>query len=172
MALYYLHEGTNLQYVYNFCEEQLAQFNHDLTGIPSAYLGMIGELLAMAGGREKIEDILVELKGRINTGSEDTPYLAIALIYNALGESEKAIDYLEKGVEIREPFIYIINFRPTLEALRSNKRYQDLLVRLGFEVRLLLYCVERAGNGRRRMICCKKSSRSQSFPLTSGYVRA
>ena len=120
LALYYLHEGTNLQYVYDFCEEQLAQFNHDLKGVPSAYLGMIGELLAMAGGREKIEDILVELKGRIDAGPEDTPYLAIAVIYNALRESEKAIDYLEKGVEIREPFIYMINFRPTLEPLRSN----------------------------------------------------
>jgi len=134
MALYYLHEGTNIQYVYDFCEEQLGQFNHNLQIIPSAYLGGIGELLGMAGGREKVEDILDELKSRIDAGSEDTPYLAIAVTYNALGDSEQAIDYLEKGVEIKEPFIYMINFRTTLEALRSNERFQDLLVQLGFEV--------------------------------------
>jgi TolB-like protein len=134
LALYYLDEGTNLPYVYDFCEEQLDRFNHDLQGIPSGYLGGIAELLAMAGGREKVEDILDELKSRIDAGSEDTPYFALGLIYNAMAESEKAIDYLEKGVEIKEPFITTINFRPTLEALRSNKRFQDLLIKLGFEV--------------------------------------
>ena len=75
-----------------------------------------------------------ELTSRIDTGTEDTPYFGLALIYNALGESEKAIDYLENGVDIKEPFIKAINFQLSFEPLRSNKRFQDLLVKLGFEV--------------------------------------
>ncbi|MGC9341472.1 MAG: helix-turn-helix domain-containing protein [Bacteroidales bacterium] len=134
LALHYLEEGTNLSYVYDLCEEQLARFNHDLHKLSSLRLGDIGYMLAKAGDQEKVRDILNELKSRIDAETEDTPYLALAFIYVALGESEKAIDYLEKGVEIKEPFIIIINFSPYFEELRSNERFQDLLVELGFEV--------------------------------------
>jgi len=133
LALHYLQKGTNMQYVYDFCDEQLDRFQHDLHKIPSFYLGGIGQLLAMAGGREEVQDILIELINRIEARKEDTPYYALGLIYNVLGESEKALDYLEKAVEIREPFIIGINFRPSLEPLRSNPRFQELLHKLGFE---------------------------------------
>ena len=123
-----------MQYVYDLCDDQLDLFQHDLQKVPSFYLGGIGQLLAMAGGRDSVNDILNELTNRIDSGTEDTPYYALGLIYNVLGESEKAIDFLEKAFEVREPFIIGINFRPSLEPLRSNKRFQELLVRLGFEI--------------------------------------
>jgi tetratricopeptide (TPR) repeat protein len=134
LALIYATEGINLQFVYDFCKEELGEFHYDLHKIQSFTLKDIGLLLALAGGQEKVQDILDELTNRIDSGTEDTPYCALGIIYNALGESEKAIDYLEKGVEIGEPFIFSINVQPSLQNLRSNKRFQDLIVKLGFEL--------------------------------------
>jgi tetratricopeptide (TPR) repeat protein len=133
LALHYLRKGINLHYVYDFCEEELGHFNNDLQKIPSLRLGGIGQLLAMAGGQEEVESILNELIRRIDAGTEDTPYLALGILYTVLGETEKAIDYIEKSYEVREPFVFHINMRPGLDTLRSNRRFQDLLHKLGFE---------------------------------------
>jgi tetratricopeptide (TPR) repeat protein len=135
LARYYLLKGTNRTYVYDFCKEQLDQFNHDLERMPSIHLGYIGELLAQVAGREEaVEKILHELKSRIDNDTEDTPYQALGSIYSALGETTTAIDFLEKGYEVREPFIFLINYPPTFESLRSSKRFQDLLKKMGFEI--------------------------------------
>jgi hypothetical protein len=51
------------------------------------------------------------------------------LIYTGLGEKDQALNWLEKAYdEHSNPSIFV---RPALDALRSDKRFQDLLRRIG-----------------------------------------
>ena len=134
LAYFYTRKGKNLDYIYDFCNEQLEIFHNDLQIIPGFFLGMIGELLAMAGGKEAVEEILNELLRRIDTDEKDVSYLLLGKIYYALGEKETALDYFEKGYEVHEPFFWIINYQLELEPLRSEPRFQDLLKKMGFEI--------------------------------------
>jgi hypothetical protein len=54
----------------------------------------------------------------------------IAAIYVALGDTDQAMSWLEKGYEERfNPGVLI---RPGFDPLRSDPRFQDLLRRTGF----------------------------------------
>jgi TolB-like protein/DNA-binding winged helix-turn-helix (wHTH) protein len=59
-----------------------------------------------------------------------TPY-GIAQIYAQLGETEKALESLEKAYADREIPLTEIGIEPALDPLRSEPRFQDLLHRIG-----------------------------------------
>ena len=59
-----------------------------------------------------------------------TPY-GFGRVYAQLGETEKALDSLEKAYEEREIPLMEIGVEPALDPLRSNPRFQNLLRRVG-----------------------------------------
>ena len=67
--------------------------------------------------------------------SADTyvPPYNIALAYNAVGEREKAIDYLEKGFSERDVRMVFLKIEPQWDNLRSDPRFLDLMKRLRLE---------------------------------------
>ena len=99
--------------------------------MPAFFMGGIGEVLALAGGKEAVDGILSELLRRIEAKEKDISYMHIGRIYAALGEPEIALDYLELSIEIREPFAFVISATPVCISLQSNPRFQDLLTRIG-----------------------------------------
>ena len=57
----------------------------------------------------------------------------IALIYNALDEHDKALDWLEKAFEQREPKMTFLKVEPKWNNLRNEPRFIDLMRRMNFQ---------------------------------------
>lgn len=54
------------------------------------------------------------------------------LIYNGLGETDKALAWLEKGYQERDPKMAFLQVEPNCNSVRSDPRFQALLRRVGF----------------------------------------
>jgi DNA-binding winged helix-turn-helix (wHTH) protein/TolB-like protein/Tfp pilus assembly protein PilF len=61
------------------------------------------------------------------------PPYNLAVIYNALGENEKALEYLEKGFGEKDVRMVFLKVEPMWNTLRSNPRFVALLQRARFE---------------------------------------
>jgi len=61
------------------------------------------------------------------------PPYNLAVIYNALGENEKAMEYLEKGLGEKDVRMVFLKVEPMWNTLRSNPRFVALLQRARFE---------------------------------------
>ena len=55
----------------------------------------------------------------------------IAMVYALAGENSRALDWLERGFEERDPYMSYLSGDPVFDPLRENPRFQDLLRRLG-----------------------------------------
>ncbi len=64
--------------------------------------------------------------------SRFVPPFNIALVYNALGETDQALAWLEKGYEQRDPRMTFLKTDGRLKNLREDPRFQDLMRRVGF----------------------------------------
>ncbi len=79
------------------------------------------------GDRTRAEKILLDLEAQSRTGVAAS--LSIALVRDALGMTEAAIDALEDGYAHREPFIWALNLEGWLPfaSSRAHPRFQQLL---------------------------------------------
>jgi TolB-like protein/DNA-binding winged helix-turn-helix (wHTH) protein/Flp pilus assembly protein TadD len=82
---------------------------------------------AASGKRGEAEKLLSDLKKRSRPGYSHGS--EIAVIYASLGDSDQAMNWLEKGFE--ERFNPGVLLRPGLDPLRSDPRFQDLVRRIG-----------------------------------------
>jgi serine/threonine protein kinase/tetratricopeptide (TPR) repeat protein len=64
------------------------------------------------------------------------PSYFFAGIHIGLGEDDRAIEFLEKSYEERSHWLVYLHIDPSMDSLRSNPRFQNLLQRVG----LPLYC--------------------------------
>lgn len=62
-----------------------------------------------------------------------SPFSGIATIYAALGEKDKAFDALGKAYELRDAWMPFLKADPFMDPLRSDPRFNALLVRLGLD---------------------------------------
>ena len=82
-----------------------------------------------AGRTEEAFQILDEL-----TKLAKTKYVApyfFAGIHIGLGENDRAIEYLEKSYEEHSHWLIYLRIDPSMDGLRDNPRFQDLLRRVG-----------------------------------------
>ena len=80
---------------------------------------------ALAGDRTKAEALLREML----EAPTRLPY-GLALLYVTLGDHERAIDWIEQGLDSGGgPWFLAVN--PSFEPLRAHPRYQAVLQRLG-----------------------------------------
>lgn len=82
---------------------------------------------AAADRRTEARDLLKEVETQ-----EGVSAAPIALVYTQLGESEPALQWLERAYENREWFMACLGVWPQLDPLRSDPRFQDLLLRMNF----------------------------------------
>ncbi len=87
----------------------------------------LGRLYARTGRRREALEITRTIEADPNTSGSA---FALAVIYSALGDRDRAIDALETGVQTRSllPFVFM---DPQLDALRTDPRFQQLLRRAG-----------------------------------------
>jgi hypothetical protein len=56
---------------------------------------------------------------------------AFAKAYAAVGDSDRAFDWLAKAIEARDSELVFLRVEPDMDNLRSDPRFQDLLRRVG-----------------------------------------
>jgi TolB-like protein/DNA-binding winged helix-turn-helix (wHTH) protein/Flp pilus assembly protein TadD len=83
---------------------------------------------AASGKRSEAEKLLGDLKKRSSPGYSHGS--EIAVIYTSLGDTDQAMNWLEKGFE--ERFNPGVLLRPGFDPLRSDPRFQNLVRRIGF----------------------------------------
>jgi eukaryotic-like serine/threonine-protein kinase len=89
----------------------------------------LAQTFATAGKRKKAIQILDELT-ELTKQKYVAPYF-FAGIHIGLGEDDRAMEYLEKSFEERSHWLIYLHIDPSMDALRSNPRFQDLLRRVG-----------------------------------------
>jgi TolB-like protein len=95
-------------------------------------LSALGYAYAMAGDKDRAQQVLKELKGLLRT-TYAPPY-AFATIYAALGKRDEAFDWLGRAYQIHDPGLIWMKWDPQLDHLRSDSRFQELLNSIGLQV--------------------------------------
>jgi eukaryotic-like serine/threonine-protein kinase len=93
-------------------------------------LGLLGYALAKSGDDVQARAILEELL----TASRSryvSPY-GVALIYNALGEHDETLAWLERGFEARDHKMNLLKVDPKWNNLHGDPHFQDLVRQIGF----------------------------------------
>ena len=93
-------------------------------------MGILGYALVKSGDKAQGRAVLTELL----TASQSryvSPY-SIALIYNALGEHDETLAWLERGFEARDHKMNLLKVDPKWNNLHGNPRFDDLVRRIGF----------------------------------------
>jgi len=88
---------------------------------------LIGLAYAVAGQRKDSLKIIEEISKK----PAATPF-NIARIYAALGEDDRAFEFLDQAYRERSPEIVGLKVDPSFDNLRSDPRFLDLCVRVGF----------------------------------------
>lgn len=60
------------------------------------------------------------------------PPMHLAIAYNGLGDTQKALEWLEKGYELRDPKMAFLKVDTKLNNLRSEPRFIELMKRMSF----------------------------------------
>jgi eukaryotic-like serine/threonine-protein kinase len=100
-----------------------------LSGGSALMNAALAQTLATAGKREEAIHILDELT-KLATQKYIAPYF-FAGIHIGLGENDRATEYLEKSYEEHSHWLIYLHIDPSMDALRSNPRFQDLLRHVG-----------------------------------------
>jgi eukaryotic-like serine/threonine-protein kinase len=100
--------------------------NLDPTNWPTSALLCHG--YASSGDRLRAKQLLLELTQQATRGSLDPVW--IGLIHAALGDKERAFDWLEKAYQARSETLLFLKVDPKYDNLRSDPRFSELVKRL------------------------------------------
>jgi serine/threonine protein kinase/Tfp pilus assembly protein PilF len=106
-----------------------AQQAASYSGRAPRYVAGVGDALAVAGKRAEAHNIIDELVRSSKSGNVSPFY--IAEVYSTLGERDQAFEWLEKAYQLRDDELGWILIDPSLDNIRSDSRYAELLRRMG-----------------------------------------
>ena len=111
--------------------EAVAEFEKALAIAPGSTLALagLGYGYGVAGRRAEAHKVLDQLNEISKL--KYVPAMQMVIIYTGLGEKDKAFEWLEKAYEQRS--MGVIKAVPTLDPLRSDPRFQDLLRRMNLQ---------------------------------------
>ena len=131
-TFYVGHFNLGLAYLANRqLQEALTEFQKSVPpeGDPEASAA-IAQVEALRGNRTAAERILNDLSGE---GREQyVSPTSIALIHAALKEKDQAFQWLEQAYNDRSWQLVFLNVDPRFDGLRSDRRFEALLQRVGF----------------------------------------
>jgi TolB-like protein/Tfp pilus assembly protein PilF len=90
---------------------------------------MAGQIYATTGRKNDAMRVIAELDRR--SQQQYISAVTFALLYTALGEKEKAIEYLEKGFDERSFQMQFLKVDPRWDSLRDDPRFQEMLKKVG-----------------------------------------
>lgn len=125
LAKAYLQLGRNAEAIAEL------QTSVALSGGGALYLGTLGKAYARAGRRAEAETVLSQLLGHAK-GGRVSPY-DVAVVYAALNEKDNAFRWLDKAVNERSKAVIELRETTQFEELRSDRRFADILKRIGLQ---------------------------------------
>ena len=105
----------------------------NLSGGSSLMRAALAQTFATAGRKKEAVQILDDLT-ELTKQKYVAPYF-FAGIHVGLVEDDRAIEYLEKSYEEHSHWLIYLHLDPSMDGLRSNPRFQDLLHRVGLPLR-------------------------------------
>ncbi len=113
-------------------EEALAEFQQAvrLSGSSPLCVAGLGYAYALAGRKSEARMVLDDL--RQISQRRRVPAIYPAGIYAGLGEKDRALEWLEHAYEERSDVLILLKLEPIFDPLRSDPRFQSLLLRLNF----------------------------------------
>jgi tetratricopeptide (TPR) repeat protein len=91
----------------------------------SRLLAYFGYSLGRAGRRDEALEVMAKLQKRAQT--DYMPPYFYALIHCGLGQTNEALNWLQKAADLPDSMIRDLMIDVPLECLRTDSRYQDLL---------------------------------------------
>jgi TolB-like protein/Tfp pilus assembly protein PilF len=110
--------------------QKVLELSQGVTVVETAMKVVIAHLCARWGKRSKALKMLDEVTKASAAGTCVSPY-SIAGIYAALGQSEPAFEWLDKACEQHDLQLVSLKVDPTLDGVRSDPRFADLVRRVG-----------------------------------------
>jgi serine/threonine-protein kinase len=92
--------------------------------------GMLGRAYALWGRPGEARRVLDELLS--GNPKRFAGPVQMALIYNALGQKDEALRWLEEAYRVHDGNMVLLKVFPAWDSLRSDPRFQDLLRRMNF----------------------------------------
>src|SRR6201988_108908 len=89
--------------------------------------GYLGFAYAAAGKKADAQKVLDDLKEQ--SKRQYVPAYSIAIIYAGLNDKDQAFEWLNKAFDDRSFYIALLNFESTLDNLRPDPRFKELLRR-------------------------------------------
>ncbi|HVW84475.1 MAG TPA: tetratricopeptide repeat protein [Bryobacteraceae bacterium] len=99
-----------------------------LVGDVPNILGALGQAHALNGNADKAREILQELRSPSREGI--VPFTCMAIVHLGLGETDQALDALERACERRETPLNGLKVHPVYDGLRGHPRFEALLRRV------------------------------------------
>ena len=90
---------------------------------------ILSNIFVKAGRPEESRPILDQLL--LREKSRFVPYYHIASVYNNVGDKERALDWLKKAYDIRDPKMTFLK-SPNWKNVENDPRFKDILRRVGF----------------------------------------
>jgi hypothetical protein len=91
----------------------------------------LGWAHGLAGNQEEARRLLHQLNGRAERDHVDP--LAFAWLNIGLGDLEAALAWLERAYEAKSSWLIFLKVQQIYEPLHADRRYHDLLRRLGLQ---------------------------------------
>jgi TolB-like protein/DNA-binding SARP family transcriptional activator/Flp pilus assembly protein TadD len=88
----------------------------------------LARILALRGSPDQTRAILADLE---RTDTAYVPSYEIARVHEALGDTERALDWLERAFHERSHSMVFLEVDPALAALRPHPRFRSLTARVG-----------------------------------------
>jgi tetratricopeptide (TPR) repeat protein len=101
------------------------------SGGNSETIGLLGHAYALSGRQPEAQQVLQDLLTQSKT--RYIPPHNIALIYNGLGDGERAMLWLQKAYADRDVRLAFLNTNPQWNSYRDDPRFHSLLKRIGLE---------------------------------------
>ncbi len=130
----YLQQGFYKQAMAEY--QKVLELSKGAAIVETAMKAIIAHAHAKFGKRSKAERLLNELMRLSKTRDQSSPAFdvsphSIAEIYSALGQKEKAFEWLNKAFEQRDMQMVSLKVNPTLDPLRDDRRFTELMRRVG-----------------------------------------
>ena len=126
---YHLAQSLLQKGLYADAIAELQKMQQNCSGIDFCTMAL-GHAYAVAGNRGAALKSLADLKSQAGKGKY-VPAIYFTAIYAGLGETGKALDWLQKAYDERTEYLIFLNVEPMADPLRSDPRFRDLLRRVG-----------------------------------------
>jgi TolB-like protein/Tfp pilus assembly protein PilF len=104
-----------------------------LAPLSSEMVAQLAHAHGRAGNHDRARAALEAFQAR-SQAQHVSPF-SVALVHLALGDSQAALDWLERAYQERDWYLCVLKTEPILDPLRRERRFEDLVRRVNFPAR-------------------------------------